>query len=174
MGGKSGKGGRSAEISPPRNSRNERSKSTDAESPVSAKGRRSGRRVSPPKSTEDNSEADGSDKSVLASESDDEAMTANATVTAAKKLKNRTKIVSDAPQEKAPPAKAKVANWLLQISLHHHRRYTTMMLPLTSPFDINRQGGSRISPLAEAAETVAAAASAAQVYHHDAFVDFTI
>ena len=36
-------------------------------------------------------------------------MTANATVTAAKKLKNRIKIVSDATQAKAPPAKAKAA-----------------------------------------------------------------
>jgi hypothetical protein len=53
-----------------------------------------------------------------------------------------------------------------------------MMLPLTSPFDINRQGESQNSPPAKAkaakAKPAAAAASASQVYHHDASVDFTI
>jgi hypothetical protein len=51
-----------------------------------------------------------------------------------------------------------------------------MMLPLTSPFDINRQGESQNSRLAKAAKATpdAAAASASQVYHHDASVDFTI
>jgi hypothetical protein len=63
---------------------------------------------------------------------------------------------------------------LLQISLHRHRKYITMMLPLTSPFDINRQGESQNSPPAKAAAAKPAAASAAQVYYHDASVDFTI
>jgi hypothetical protein len=47
-----------------------------------------------------------------------------------------------------------------------------MMLPLTSPFDINRQGESRNSPQAKAAKAkpAAAAASALQVYYHDALL----
>ena len=51
-----------------------------------------------------------------------------------------------------------------------------MLLSLTSPFDINQQGESQNSPpaKAKAAKPAAAAASASQVYHHDAFVDFTI
>jgi len=51
-----------------------------------------------------------------------------------------------------------------------------MMLPLTSPFDINRQGESQNSRPAKAAKAkpAAAAASASQVYHRDASVDFTI
>jgi hypothetical protein len=51
-----------------------------------------------------------------------------------------------------------------------------MMLPLTSPFNINRQSESQNSPpaTAAAAKPAAAAASASQVYHHDASVDFTI
>jgi len=53
-----------------------------------------------------------------------------------------------------------------------------MMLPLTSPFDISRQGESQNSPPAKAkaakAKPAAAAASASQVYHRDASVDITI
>jgi hypothetical protein len=65
---------------------------------------------------------------------------------------------------------------MLQIIMHLHRRYITMMLPLTSPFNINRQDGSQKSPpaTAAAAKPAAAAASASQVYYHDASVDFTI
>ena len=61
VGEKSSKGTSSVD-SPPRNLRNERNKSADAERPVTSKGRRSsGRRVSPEKSTPGNSDAEGSE-----------------------------------------------------------------------------------------------------------------
>ena len=49
-----------------------------------------------------------------------------------------------------------------------------MLLSLTSRFDIDLQATSESPAKTKAAKPAAAAASASQVYHHDAFVDFTI
>ena len=93
MGAKGGKGARSAE-SPPRNSTNEGSEFVDAESPVTPKGRRSGRRVE--QSSPDQSEEDGTDK-CAASESENEELTTNSKTTATKRLKGRTKLHTKLP-----------------------------------------------------------------------------
>ena len=86
------KGARSAE-SPPRNSTNEGSESVDAESPVTPRRRQSGRPVE--QSSPDQSEEDGTDKSVAASESENEELTTNCKLTASNKLKERTRIQVD-------------------------------------------------------------------------------
>ena len=90
MGVKSVKGPRS---SPPRN---DRGRSADAESPLNHKGRRSnsGRRVSPGKSSAENSEAEGSNQSVAASESEDEELATGAKVVAAQRLMDKAKIAA--------------------------------------------------------------------------------
>ena len=49
-----------------------------------------------------------------------------------------------------------------------------MLLSLTSRFDIDLQAAGTSPAKAKSATPAAAAASASQVYHHDAFVDFTI
>ena len=54
----------------------------------------SGRRVSPGKSSSENSEAEGSDKSVSASESEDEVLATDAKVVATQKLKVKAKIAA--------------------------------------------------------------------------------
>ena len=130
MGGsKSGRGTRVS--SPP--PRSERDKSADADSPVVNKGRRSGgaRRVSPSKSSAENSEAEGSEQSVPASASEDEHITTGAKIDATNRLKEKEKIARSPPsKEKASQAKERAAN--------------------------------------------DKSASASQVYHHDASVDFTI
>jgi hypothetical protein len=89
---KGGKGAKSAE-SPPRNSTNEGRESVDAESPVPAKKRRSVRPAD--QSSPDSSEEDGPDKSVPASESENEEMTTGSKITASNKLKQRTGIQVD-------------------------------------------------------------------------------
>ncbi len=91
MGAKGSKGARSAQ-SPPRNSTNEGSESVDAESPVTPRRRRSGRPVE--ESSPDQSENDGTDKSV-ASESENEELTTNCKITASNKLKEKTRIRVD-------------------------------------------------------------------------------
>ena len=89
---KGGKGAKSA-ASPPRNSTNEGRESVDAESPVPAKKRRSVRPAD--QSSPDSSEEDGPDKSVPASESENEEMTTGSKITASNKLKQRTGIQVD-------------------------------------------------------------------------------
>jgi hypothetical protein len=84
---KGGKGAKSA-ASPPRNSTNEDDESVDAESPMPSKKRRNVRPA-------DGSEEDGTDKSVLASESENEEMTTGSKITASNKLKERTGIQVD-------------------------------------------------------------------------------
>jgi hypothetical protein len=84
---KGGKGAKSA-ASPPRNSTNEDDESVDAESPMPSKKRRNVRPA-------DGSEEDGTDKSVLASESENEEMTTGSKITASNKLKQRTGIQVD-------------------------------------------------------------------------------
>ena len=110
MGGsKSGRGSRVS--SPP--PRSERDKSPEAESPVANKARRSGggRRVSPGKSSAENSEAEGSDQSVPASASEDEHITAGAKIAATKRLMGKTKIALTPPaKDKASKAKERAAN----------------------------------------------------------------
>jgi hypothetical protein len=91
MGVKSSKG--STVSSPPRT---DRGRSADAESPLNNKGRRSnsGRRVSPEKSSVENSEAEGSDQSVAASGSEDELLATNAKAVATQKLEVKAKIAA--------------------------------------------------------------------------------
>ena len=89
---KGGKGAKSA-ASPPRNSTNEGRESVDAESPVPSKKRRSVRPLE--QSSPDHNEEDGTDKSVPASESENEEMTTGSKITASNKLKQRTGIQVD-------------------------------------------------------------------------------
>ncbi len=88
MGVKSGKGSR-VSSSP----RTDRGRSADAESPLNNKGRQSncGRRISPEKSSVENSEAEGSDQSVAASGSEDELLATNAKAVATQNLKVKAK-----------------------------------------------------------------------------------
>jgi hypothetical protein len=78
--------------SPPRT---DRGRSADAESPLNNKGRRSnsGRRLSPGKSSVENSEAEGSDRSLPASGSEDELLATNANAVATGRLKAKAKII---------------------------------------------------------------------------------
>ena len=93
LGAKGGKGARSAQ-SPPRNSTNDGSESVATGSPATPRRGRSlsGRRV---ESSPDQSENDGTDKSVAASESEDEQLTTNSKITASNKLKQKTRIRVD-------------------------------------------------------------------------------
>ena len=91
MGAKGSKGARSAQ-SPPRNSTNDGSESVGTGSPATPRRRRSGRRV---ESSQDHSEEDGTDKSVSASESENEELTTNSKITASNKLKEKTRIRVD-------------------------------------------------------------------------------
>ena len=84
---KGGKGAKSA-ASPPRNSTNQDDESVDAESPMPSKKRRNVRPA-------DGSEEDGTDKSVPASESENEELTTGSKITASNKLKERTGIQVD-------------------------------------------------------------------------------
>jgi hypothetical protein len=92
MGTTGGKGAKSAE-SPPRNSTNEGRESVDAESPVPSKKRRIVRPAD--QSSPDGSEEDGTDKSVPASESENEELTTSCKITASNKLKERAGIQVD-------------------------------------------------------------------------------
>jgi hypothetical protein len=89
---KGGKGAKSA-ASPPRNSTNEDDESVDAESPMPSKKRRNVRPAE--HSSPEHSEEDGTDKSVPASESENEEMTTGSKITASNKLKERTGIQVD-------------------------------------------------------------------------------
>ena len=92
MGTTGGKGTKSAE-SPPRNSTNEGRESVDAESPAPSKKRRNVRPLE--HSSPDHNEEDGTDKSVPASESENEELTTGSKITASNKLKQRTGIQVD-------------------------------------------------------------------------------
>jgi hypothetical protein len=92
MGTTGGKGAKSAE-SPPRNSTNEGRESVDAESPAPSKKRRNVRPLE--HSSPDHNEEDGTDKSVPASESENEELTTGSKITASNKLKERTGIQVD-------------------------------------------------------------------------------
>ncbi len=92
MGPTGGKGAKSAE-SPPRNSTNEGRESVDPENLVTSRKRRSVRPVE--QTSPDHSEEDSTDKSVAASESENEESTTSCKITASNKLKERAGIQVD-------------------------------------------------------------------------------